>query len=106
MSIDIQPHEWALSVCMDPKDYVCVALTREEAVAYLRREALRLSPDVPRGLVLLTWQGVPLGFAKNVESRANNLYPQEWKIKTTHISAYETILRPAEPHPDGGNEKD
>lgn len=57
-----------------------VALTREQALAYLRTEALAL-PDVPLGLVLLTYEDVPLGFAKNVGNRLNNLYPNEWRIR-------------------------
>ena len=57
-----------------------VALTREQALSYLRTEALNLN-DVPLGLVLLTYEGVPLGFAKNVGNRLNNLYPNEWRIR-------------------------
>ena len=29
--------------------------------------------------------GMPLGQMKNIGSRANNLYPKPWRIKTTHI---------------------
>ena len=57
-----------------------VALTREQALAYLRTEALQVS-DVPLGLLLLTYESVPLGFAKNVGNRLNNLYPNEWRIR-------------------------
>ena len=57
-----------------------VSLTREQALSYLRTEALVLS-DVPLGLVLLTYEGVPLCFAKNVGNRMNNLYPNEWRIR-------------------------
>ena len=57
-----------------------VPLTREQALAYLRTEALALG-GVPLGLVLLTYEGVPLGFAKNVGNRLNNLYPNEWRIR-------------------------
>ena len=57
-----------------------VSLTREQALSYLRTEALVLN-DVPLGLVLLTYEGVPLGFAKNVGNRMNNLYPNEWRIR-------------------------
>ena len=57
-----------------------IALTREQALAYLRTEALSLT-DVPLGLLLLTYEGVPLGFAKNVGNRQNNLYPNEWRIR-------------------------
>ena len=57
-----------------------VALTREQALAYLRTEALTLT-DVPLGLLLFTYEGVPLGFGKNVGNRQNNLYPNEWRIR-------------------------
>ena len=57
-----------------------ISLSREQALSYLRCEALSLS-DVPLGLVLLTYEGVPLGFAKNVGNRLNNLYPNEWRIR-------------------------
>ena len=57
-----------------------IALTREQALSYLRTEALMLA-GVPLGLVLLTYEGVPLGFAKNIGNRLNNLYPNEWRIR-------------------------
>lgn len=69
-------------------------LSYAEALAYLRHEALVLSPDTPRGLVEVCFMGHPLGLVKNIGTRANNLYPKEWKIKTTHIpNNYEAILR-------------
>ena len=33
------------------------------------------------GVTLLTYENVPLGFAKNVGNRLNNLYPNEWRIR-------------------------
>ena len=57
-----------------------IALSLEQALSYLRTEALTLA-DVPLGLLLLTYEGVPLGFAKNVGNRQNNLYPNEWRIR-------------------------
>lgn len=63
------------------------------AIAFLRGEALQL-PDMPRGIVQVTFMGQPLGFVKNIGNRANNLYPKEWRIKSTHIpKEYETIFR-------------
>lgn len=56
------------------------------ALAYLRREAIALSA-APRGIVLLRYAGRPLGFAKNLGNRANNLYPQPWRILSTHAPA-------------------
>lgn len=84
--------------------YPKTELTYQQAMAYLRHEALVLPPDVPRGIVTVCFGGQPLGEAKNIGTRANNLYPKEWKIKTTHIPTdYEAILRHTEPHPDGGH---
>lgn len=57
----------------------------QEALKYLRGEALVLPPDTPRGLVTITYKGIPLGPAKNIGNRANNLYPKPWRIKTTHL---------------------
>ena len=31
------------------------------------------------------YQRLPLGFVKNLGNRANNLYPQEWRIRTGYI---------------------
>mgnify|MGYP000912680155 CR=1 FL=1 len=37
------------------------------------------------GLLGVRYQGLPLGFVKNLGNRANNLYPQEWRIRTGYI---------------------
>ncbi len=59
-----------------------LALNLEQALGYLRTEALNLDlSQLPTGVVLLTYEGIPLGFAKNVGSRLNNLYPNEWRIR-------------------------
>ena len=68
-------------------------LTYAQALAYLRHEAIVLPPDTPRGLVEVCFMGHPLGLAKNIGNRANNLYPKEWRIKTTHVpQEYEPVL--------------
>lgn len=71
-----------------------VPLSYPQAIAYLRGEALVLPEDTPRGIVEVTFMGHTLGQMKNIGSRANNLYPKAWRIKTTHIpNEYEAILR-------------
>ncbi len=71
-----------------------VNVSYQQALAYLRHEAIVLPADTPRGLVNICFMGQPLGMAKNIGTRANNLYPKEWKIKTTHIPTdYEPILK-------------
>lgn len=75
--------ELALSLVLSPTAFPRVALSYEQAIAYLRREALTLSPDLPRGYLLVCYQGVPLGFVNQLGNRANNLYPSEWRIRKT-----------------------
>ena len=65
-------------------------LSYSQAVAYLRREALHI--QAPRGIIAVTYRGLPLGLAKSVGNRLNNLYPQEWRIRTTYS--------PTDPLPD------
>ncbi len=71
----------ALSSVMNPDAFPTVELTVEDALNYLRHETLRLPESVPRGYVVVTFGGLPLGFVKNIGSRANNLYPAEWRIR-------------------------
>lgn len=95
----IPDHSEALSMTTVEGGGTRCELSYEQALAYLRKEALVLPPETPRGIVLLTFCGVPLGYAKNIGNRANNLYPPEWRIKTTHIPKdYEAILRHIESH--------
>ena len=69
-------------------------LSYPQAIAYLRGEALVLPEDTPRGIVNVSFLGHVLGQMKNIGTRANNLYPKAWRIKTTHIpNEYEAILR-------------
>ena len=69
-----------------------VDLSYQDALNYLRGEALVLPPDTPRGIVTVTYRGVPLGPAKNIGSRANNLYPKPWRIKSTHLPSEPPII--------------
>ncbi len=86
----VPAHALALSTDYVRGSYPEVALDYRQAIAYLRREVVRC--DAPRGFVLLTFEGVPLGFAKSVGNRLNNMYPQEWRIRTTYTPDDATTL--------------
>ena len=88
----IPDHTLALSFSADKSAYPNVEVDYQTAIAYLRHEAIVLSSEAPRGIVLLTYKGHPIGFAKNLGTRANNLYPQEWRIKSTHIPDEPLVL--------------
>lgn len=77
----IPTQQLALSVILSPTAFPTAEIGEKEAIDYLAREAVSLSDDSPRGFVLLTFGGYPLGFVKNLGNRANNLYPKEWRIR-------------------------
>ena len=67
------------------QNYPICSVDYRTAINYLRREAIHLPDDAPRGLVQIAYKDFVLGQAKNIGSRANNLYPKEWAIRSTHI---------------------
>lgn len=74
-------HSLALSKALRRGAFPELELSLEQALAYLRTESVFLTERLPLGQHLLTYQGVPLGFAKNVGNRLNNHYPNEWRIR-------------------------
>lgn len=81
----IPDHSLAMSTRRSEDCFPVANLTYEQAIAYLRKEAVVLDAGVPRGYVLVAYQDVPLGFVKNIGNRANNLYPQEWRIRSGYL---------------------
>lgn len=68
-----------------------IELTYREALQYLRREALRV--EAPRGPVTLCYRGFVLGPGKGVAGRINNLYPEQWRIRTTYTTPFSLLDR-------------
>ena len=85
-----------LSILVPPLHHTPVPPTIDlpysDALKYLRGEALVLPPGTPQGIVTVTYKGVPLGPVKNIGSRANNLYPKPWRIKTTHLPTEPVVI--------------
>ena len=81
----IPHHSLAMSTALANDAFPKAEVTYEQAIAYLRKESLVLDAGIPRGYVLLTYQNIPLGFMKNIGNRANNLYPQEWRIRSGYL---------------------
>jgi 16S rRNA C967 or C1407 C5-methylase (RsmB/RsmF family)/NOL1/NOP2/fmu family ribosome biogenesis protein len=83
----------ALSNLLKKGAFPVAELTYTEAIRYLRRETLVLPSSTPRGIVLVTFMGRPLGFVNNLQSRANNLYPPSWRILSAHVpSHYQPVV--------------
>ncbi|MDR2388795.1 MAG: RsmB/NOP family class I SAM-dependent RNA methyltransferase [Tannerellaceae bacterium] len=80
---DLLPaHALAMSRELNRDSFAAVALSREEAIRYLRKETLLLPGE--KGYALVCYKDLPLGFVKRLGNRANNLYPQEWRIRSSH----------------------
>ena len=54
---------------------------RTTALRYLHGDALRLEAGAPAGLLTIAFEGHPLGPAKNLGTRCNNLYPKDRRIR-------------------------
>ncbi|SFC44513.1 16S rRNA C967 or C1407 C5-methylase, RsmB/RsmF family [Flexibacter flexilis DSM 6793] len=74
----IPAHELAVSTCL-AEDCTRIDLTKEQAIAYLRRDNFELDTNV-RGWAVVCYENVPLGWVKALPNRFNNYYPKEWRI--------------------------
>lgn len=82
---DLVPHHaLAMNRLLKEDAFPRVKVEYGQAIAYLRRETITLD-EAPRGFVLLTYRQMPLGFVKNIGNRANNLYPPEWRIRSSYL---------------------
>lgn len=89
---DLIPNQsLALSKILNHYYFASQEISYEQAIAYLRKETIILNQATPHGCVLLTYRNTPLGFVKNMGNRTNNLYPQEWRIRSGH-NPDETIM--------------
>ena len=71
--------DYALSLAFDDAAYPAVDVDRSTALSFLHRDAIVLK-DAPLGYVVLRYEGLPLGFVKNLGRRCNNLHPQGRRI--------------------------
>lgn len=83
---ELKGKEWipaaglALNESLDDAKFAKIETDKELALKYLRCEAIQ-ADNVAKGIVLVEHQGHPLGWAKNVGNRCNNLYPQYWRLR-------------------------
>jgi 16S rRNA C967 or C1407 C5-methylase (RsmB/RsmF family)/NOL1/NOP2/fmu family ribosome biogenesis protein len=74
----IPDHALAVSTIIN-KNIVCIELSREQAIQYLRREEMPLD-TLHKGWALVAYHGHNLGWIKVLSNRFNNYYPKEWRI--------------------------
>jgi NOL1/NOP2/fmu family ribosome biogenesis protein len=76
----IPEHELALSEFV-ADSLPAVALSKEEAIQYLRKEEIGLPPGASgKGWSLVQHEGLNLGWIKILPGRINNYYPKELRI--------------------------
>ena len=71
-----------LALCKDinTNSWASAELDRLTALKFLKCESITLT-DAPIGYVLVKYDGVNLGWVKNIGNRCNNLYEDMWRIR-------------------------
>ena len=86
---DLSPKHSSSQFLPNPEDALSITgindiprfeLTKETALKYLARQSIKLE-GAPLGYLIVTYGGLPLGYVKNLGTRANNLYPINWRIR-------------------------
>lgn len=72
--------DMALSLALNREAFQCAEVDRQTALAFLHRDAISLT-DKEKGYVLICYDGLPLGFVKNIGNRCNSLHPQSRRIR-------------------------
>ena len=78
---DLLPeHTFALAVDRNPEIFEPVELDLRDALLFQKKEEIKIASNT-KGWMLVQYEGVPLGFVKNLGNRANNYFPKEWRIR-------------------------
>ena len=70
----------ALSLVLQPEAYPSAEVDLRTALSFLHKDAITL-PEAEKGYVIVRYEGLPLGFVKNLGNRCNNLHPQGRRIR-------------------------
>jgi NOL1/NOP2/fmu family ribosome biogenesis protein len=76
----IPEHAFALSLALNQNQFQLIEVDLQTALQYLKKDNIEL-PQVSKGFSLLTYKQLPLGWVNVLDSRVNNLYPKEWRIR-------------------------
>ena len=79
----IPEHGSAMSIFLNQQNFDSVEFDLHQAVQFLRRETFEWI-DRPKGFQLVKYNGVPLGWINSLGNRFNNLYPIDWRIRTSN----------------------
>lgn len=76
----VPSHELALSQGFRKGSFPTAECDYSQAIAFLRRENLVLE-GLQKGWLVMTREGVNLGFVNNIGNRINNYFPMNWRIR-------------------------
>lgn len=76
----IPEHSFALSIDMNRNFFNPIAMDKESALQYLRKDVLTITSP-KKGFALVTHDNVGLGWVNVLDNRINNLYPSDWRIR-------------------------
>lgn len=76
----IPEHAAALAIHLNKNNFQQLEVNEQDALKYLRKEPIE-NNGAPKGYTLITYKGLPLGWANVLDNRINNLYPKEWRIR-------------------------
>ena len=79
-TVTVPSADLALDIMLDEGAFCAAELDLEKAMAFLHRDTICLE-DSPKGYVKVCYDGLPLGFVKNLGSRCNNMLPQGRRIR-------------------------
>ena len=73
-------HELGLSCKIRKDAFPSVELDYLQSISFLKKDNIALK-DSPMGWILFTYNGINLGFVRNIGSRLNNYFPTDWRIR-------------------------
>ncbi len=78
---DLLPeHTFALSIDRNPAIFETIEVGLRDALFFQKKDEIKIE-STTKGWMLVQYQGIPLGFVKNLGNRANNYFPKEWRIR-------------------------
>lgn len=76
----IPEHAAALAITLKKENFLRLEVSEQDALRFLRKEPVDIN-GAAKGYTLITFKGLPLGWANVLDNRMNNLYPKEWRIR-------------------------
>lgn len=76
----IPDHALALSIYLNKGHFSTIQVMKEEAISYLRKDVF-WKEGLTRGFSIVEYEGLALGWVNVLDTRLNNLYPSEWRIR-------------------------